>query len=82
MRRGPYSDERYPDDEYRSEELQPGDVPATDRRPGYSARAILWILCAVVMVLGGAILIGTRDASTPQASIQSGPLTTGSAPQN
>ena len=32
----------------------------------------------LVLILGGAVLIGTRDASTPEASIQAGPHTTGS----
>jgi hypothetical protein len=58
--------------------LEPGEVPSSDKRPGYSASAILWIVCAVVLILGGAVLIGTRDASTPEASIQAGPHTTGS----
>ena len=60
------------------EQLEPGEVPANHIRPGYSGGALVWIVVAVVLVLGGTILIGSRDASSPQATIQSGPQTTGS----
>jgi hypothetical protein len=71
----------YRDDPYRNDNFRPGEIPATDTRPGYSSRAIIWIICAVVLILGGAVWIGSRDASTPEASIQSHPQTTGSGAQ-
>ena len=58
---------------------QPGELPPDpERRAAYGRAAIIWISFAVLMVVGGVMLLATRDASPPQATIQ-GRTTTGAS---